>query len=59
MVLEKVTQDACFGCGACVVACSQSVLSLKVNEDGFLFPELLGECIACGLCESVCPVLHP
>jgi len=48
----------CFGCGACANACPQDAVSLKKNDDGFLFPSInIQMCINCGLCLTACPAL--
>jgi ferredoxin-type protein NapF len=45
---------ACSGCGACITACPQSIITL----DGRHRPVVdfdAGECIFCGRCADVCP----
>lgn len=59
MIKDKVPEDICYGCGACVIACPQNALRLEINEKGFLVPQLVGKCSHCDLCENVCPVLNP
>lgn len=59
MILEKINENVCFGCGACVIACPAAALRLYIDERGFLKPKLIGECISCNLCEEVCPALNP
>lgn len=50
----------CCGCGACVQKCPKQCISLKEDNEGFLYPQVDTEtCIDCGLCEKVCPVLNP
>ena len=50
----------CTGCGACVAACPEGVLSLSEDDDGFLTPSLdAGRCVGCGYCSRACPILHP
>ena len=45
----------CSGCTACVKACPKKCITLKGNEEGFLYPQInYSECINCGICESVC-----
>ncbi len=51
-------KDDCTGCGACVSACPKECLTLKYDEEGFLFPTGdLANCINCHKCERVCHVL--
>lgn len=46
---------SCSGCSACVVVCEYAAISLKSDEEGFLYPEVNYEkCIKCGVCEDVC-----
>lgn len=49
----------CTGCSACYSACPIHCISMKCDEEGFLYPEASDECIHCGLCEKVCPAFHP
>lgn len=50
----------CCGCGACAQKCPKQCITLKQDNEGFLYPEVDTEkCIDCGLCEKVCSVLHP
>lgn len=49
----------CTACGACVQKCPKGCISLKENEDGFMYPEINNEkCIECDLCQKVCPILQ-
>lgn len=49
----------CCGCGACVQKCSMQSISLKEDNEGFLYPFVNYEtCIDCGICEKVCPVIN-
>ena len=50
----------CCGCEACVQVCSKRCIDLHRDEKGFLYPQVNEQmCIDCGLCDKVCPVLHP
>ena len=58
MIEIKDKKDCC-GCSACVQKCPKQCISLKEDDEGFLYPVVDKEaCIDCGLCEKVCPVLH-
>ena len=49
----------CCGCSACVQKCPKQCIFIKEDEEGFLYPVLNSQdCIDCGICEKVCPVLH-
>lgn len=50
--------DKCTGCGACKEKCPKKAISMKGDEDGFLYPEIdESVCVKCGLCRKVCPAL--
>ena len=51
------SESECCGCGSCADVCPKSVLSMKADKSGFLYPVVEhGECcIDCKLCISVCP----
>lgn len=48
----------CTGCSACYSACPIHCISMKADEEGFLYPEANDSCIHCGLCERVCPAIQ-
>ncbi len=49
----------CVGCGACENICPKKCITLKADEEGFLYPETdAGRCADCGLCEKACPVVN-
>ena len=51
---------SCCGCWACMQRCPQQCISMEPDEQGFLYPKVdHSNCINCGVCEKVCPVLHP
>ena len=49
----------CTGCAACYSACPVHCISMKRDEEGFLYPEASDACVHCGLCEKVCPSFLP
>lgn len=51
----------CTGCGACSQSCpTKCIVMLADPVDGFLYPRVNeSDCIECGLCEKICPVLSP
>lgn len=50
----------CTGCTACMSICGKRCISMKEDEEGFLYPAVdIDNCVDCGLCEKICPVLNP
>lgn len=53
-------QRDCSGCSACFATCPMNAISMKENDEGFLYPEIDSEkCTNCGLCSKICPVVNP
>lgn len=54
------TKINCTGCTACYSICPKECINMKKDKEGFLYPDLnASECIHCGLCEKVCPLIRP
>lgn len=48
----------CCGCMACGDVCPKGAITFKKDIEGFLYPDINKNCIDCGLCRQVCPVVH-
>lgn len=58
-MIEIKDKHDCCGCAACIQKCPKQCISLKEDNEGFLYPCVdQSHCINCHLCEKVCPVLH-
>ncbi len=57
MPLERCTEAACFGCGACAAVCPRDAVAMVPGEGGFLYPKVdPARCVRCGLCDKACPI---
>lgn len=58
-MIQITNKRDCCGCWACVQRCPKQCISMREDEEGFLYPKIdISLCINCGLCEKVCPVLN-
>lgn len=58
-MIQIIDKAKCCGCNACVQRCPKQCITMYEDEEGFLYPEVdVKDCIDCGLCEKVCPVLN-
>ena len=54
--LVEQKRDCC-GCTACYSICPRNAISMKADEEGFLYPEIdHNACIRCNACVNVCPL---
>lgn len=54
--IEKLDITDCCGCSSCFQRCPKNAISMKENNEGFLYPEIDKEkCVSCGLCVKACP----
>lgn len=59
-MIQIVDKSKCCGCNACGDICPKDAITFKIDMEGFWYPEVnMDCCIDCGLCEKVCPILHP
>lgn len=58
-MIKISNKETCCGCEACAQKCPKSCIAMEFDEQGFRYPMVdESQCIDCGLCESVCPVIH-
>ena len=52
-----INQQDCCGCTACLHSCPVHCITMREDEEGFLYPVINEEhCIHCRKCETVCPM---
>lgn len=50
-------KEDCCGCTACKSICPSKAIVMKLDKEGFLYPQINQElCINCSLCKKVCPL---
>ena len=58
--LDSEIKSSCYGCEACVQACSRKAITMVEDDEGFRYPRIDDSlCIHCGLCRKVCPHSNP
>ena len=59
-MIEIIQKERCNGCHACLNICPVQCIEMKVDSEGFKYPEVdYNKCIKCGLCIEVCPLIEP
>ena len=54
--VNKIKKELCCGCGACKDACTINCISMKQDNEGFVYPVVDEKrCLNCGKCTVVCP----
>ena len=49
-------KEECCGCSACYAICPTFSIEMKMDKEGFYYPEINFEtCVNCRLCLKVCP----
>ena len=57
-MIEITDKRNCIGCGACVNACPHQIITMKEDDEGFIYPVIDKErCVDCHRCEKSCPML--
>lgn len=56
-MIQIIDKEKCCGCTACVSICPKKCISMKSDDEGFLYPYVTtSECVNCGACEKTCPM---
>ena len=59
-MIKNIIKQQCNGCHACASACPIQCIEMIVDKEGFWYPQVnTTNCINCGLCEKVCPIITP
>lgn len=57
LIVLYANKYECTGCSACEMICSQAAISMKIDEEGFVYPVInQSKCIHCMKCLHVCPL---
>lgn len=58
-MIEIKEKDSCTGCHACANICPKQCIAMEKDSEGFLYPVVdTKQCINCGVCEKICPILN-
>jgi len=54
-----LNKEDCCGCSACCNICAKQAITMKPDEEGFLYPEIdQSLCVDCSRCTAICPLIH-
>lgn len=52
-------KETCTGCGLCEDVCTHQAITIKLNKNGFLEPNInVNLCVSCHLCSKSCPIIE-
>ncbi|SDB01964.1 Coenzyme F420 hydrogenase/dehydrogenase, beta subunit C-terminal domain [Butyrivibrio sp. INlla16] len=55
----NLNKEECCGCGVCYVACPRQCITMKEDNEGFVYPYIdKNLCVNCHICEKCCPSLN-
>ena len=55
--INITSKEDCCGCTACASICPKGAITMKEDEEGFLYPSIdKSKCVDCGICKKVCPI---
>lgn len=58
-MIEIKNKANCSGCTACYSVCPRSAIEMKIDEEGFKYPEInKTKCVECVMCDRVCPIVN-
>ena len=58
-MIQITNKENCCGCLSCVQKCPRKCITIKEDNEGFLYPSVeVTLCVDCHICERVCPVLN-
>lgn len=56
-MIEILDKTRCCACTACASICPMKCITMKADEEGFLYPIVdTSLCVNCGICDSTCPL---
>lgn len=56
--ISEISKNNCTGCTSCLASCPFHAISMKENQEGFLYPIIdKMKCKNCGVCIKHCPTL--